>query len=293
MMRIIFYTSLIFLSVAFAQTQGEDVFFLDMGIAIEPQKGTDKTSRLKKQSYNIESKNIVRNKEGRSIYMAATSEVFSSLDKINDQVADIENAFASKLLALEIENSRLRDQVNSLNQKMNSEIINLDNENINLTMPIEIASDPVEISQNVIDMIDVDLPSDKLEKSAVGGSTVFDMALYTRGVILYNDEQYDKCIKHLQSLSLDGVSKRTSSNILILLAESYENIGRYKQALNCLHKLSELDIDKYSDLVLIKQGIIYRNIGMKDEAKEFFQSILNTFPSSKYVSFAQEEIKNI
>ena len=292
MMRIIFHTSLIFLSFAVAQSEVQDVFFLDMGVAIEPKKGTDKTNRLIKQSSNIESSNIVRNKQGRSIYMAATSEVFSSLDKINDQVADIENAFASKLLALEIENSRLRDQVNSLNQKMNSEIINLDNENINLTMPIEIASDPVEISQNVIDMIDVDLPSDKLEKY-VSGSTVFDMVLYTKGVILYNDEQYDKCIKHLQSLSLDGVNKRTSSNILILLAESYENIGRYKQALNCLYKLSELDVDKYSDLVLIKQGIIYRNIGMKDEAKEFFQSILNTFPSSKYVSFAQEEIKNI
>ena len=292
MMRIIFYTSLIFLSFAFAQSEGRDIFFLDMGIAIEPQKGTDKTSRLIKQSSNIESKNIVRNKVGRSIYMAATSEVFSSLDKINNQVENIENAFASKLLALEIENSKLRDQVNSLNQKMNSEIINLDNENINLNMPIEIASDPVEISQNVADMIDVDLPLDKLEKS-VSGSIVFDMALYTKGVILYNDEQYDKCIKYLQSLSLDGVSKRTSSNILILLADSYENIGRYKQALNCLYKLSELDVDKYSDLVLIKQGIIYRDIGMKDEAKVFFQTILNTFPSSKYISFAQEEIKNI
>ena len=291
-MRIIFYTSLIFLSFAFAQSEGRDIFFLDMGIAIEPQKGTDKTSRLIKQSSNIESKNIVRNKVGRSIYMAATSEVFSSLDKINNQVENIENAFASKLLALEIENSKLRDQVNSLNQKMNSEIINLDNENINLNMPIEIASDPVEISQNVTDMVDVDLPSDKLEKFIIS-STVFDMELYTKGVILYNDEQYDKCINYLQSLSLDGVSKRTSSNILILLAESYENMGRNKQALNCLQKLSELNIDKYSDLVLIKQGIIYRNIGMKDEAKEFFQTILNTFPSSKYVSFAQEEIKNI
>ena len=78
-----------------------------------------------------------------------------------------------------------------------------------------------------------------------------------------------------------------------MLSESYENIGRYKQALNFLHKLSELDVDKYSDLVLIKQGIIYRNIGMKDEAKEVFQTILNVFPSSKYISLVQEEIKNI
>ena len=292
MMRIIFCTSLIILSIPFAQSEGQDVFFLDMGIAIESQKGTDKKSRLIKQNSDIESKNIVRNKEGRSIYMAATSEVFSSLDKINNQVTEIENTFASKLLALEIENSRLRDQVVRLNQKMNSEIINLNNENIDLTMPLDIAPDPVEISQNVTNMIDADLPSEKLEMP-VSGSSIFDMKLYTKGVISYNNEQYDKCIKHFQSLSLGSLNKRTSSNILILLAESYENIGRYKQALNCLDKLSELDVDKYSDLVLIKQGIIYRDIGMKDEAKELFQTILNTFPSSKYTSLAKEEIKNI
>ena len=292
MMRINFYIGLIILSFVCGQTEEQDVFFLDMGIAIEPQNGAAKTNRLIKQESNVESKNIVRNKEGRSIYMATTSEVFSSLDKINDQVTEIEKVFASKLLALEIENSRLRDQVNNLNQKMNSEIINLDYENINLAIPIDIDSDPVEISPDVTDMIDVDSPSDKVGKSIVG-SSVFNMAAYTEGMISYNNEQYDKCIKHLRSLSLDGVNKRTSSNILILLTESYENIGRYKQALNCLHKLSELDIDKYSDLVLIKQGIIYRNIGMIDEAQEVFQTILNVFPSSKYISLAQEEIKNI
>jgi tetratricopeptide (TPR) repeat protein len=291
-MRINFYTGLIFLSYICAQTTEQDIFFLDMGIAIEPQNDADITSRLIKHNSNVESKNIVRNKESRSIYMAATSEVFSSLDKIYDQVTEIERVFASKLLSLEIENSRLRDQINNLNQKMNSEIINLKYENINSTKPEYIDPDPVEISENLTDMIDVDLPSDKMENFA-GVSSVFDVGVYTKGMILYNNEHYAECIKHLKSLSLDGVNKRTSSNILFLLTESYENIGRYKQALNCLHKLSELDVDKYSDLVLIKKGLIYRDIGMEDEAQMVFKKILNIFPNSKYVSLAQEEIKNI
>tara|TARA_Y100000748_G_scaffold48748_1_gene37179 strand:+ start:159 stop:1034 length:876 start_codon:yes stop_codon:yes gene_type:complete len=291
-MRINFYTGLIFLSYICAQTGEQDVFFLDMGVAIEPKNSAEKTSWLIKHNSNVESKNIVRNKEGRSIYMAATSEVFSSLDKINDQVTEIEKAFSSKLLSLEIENSRLRDQINNLNHKMNSEIINLKYENINSTKLEYIDPDPIEISSNVAGMIDVDLPSDKMENSA-RVSSVFDMGVYTKGMILYNNEQYDECIKHLKSLSLDGINKRTFSNILLLLADSYENIGRYKQALNCLHKLSELDIDKYSDLVLINQGIIYRDIGMEYEAQVVFQKILNSFPNSKYISLAQEEIKNI
>tara|TARA_X000001036_G_scaffold431961_1_gene467121 strand:+ start:832 stop:1707 length:876 start_codon:yes stop_codon:yes gene_type:complete len=291
-MRINFYIGLIFLSYICAQTGEQDVFFLDMGIAIEPQNDAEKARRLIKYNSNVESKNIIKNKEGRSVYMAATSEVFNSLDKINDQVTKIEKAFASKLLSLEIENSRLRDQINNLNQKMNSEIINLEYENINSTKPKHIDPDPIEINPNVTDMVDVDLPSDKIENFAEG-SSVFDIGVYTRGMILYNNEQYDECIKHLKSLSLGGVNKRTSSNILLLLTESYENIGRYKQALNCLNKLSELNVDKYSDLVLIKQGIIYRDIGMEREAQVVFQKILNVFPNSKYVNLAQEEIKNI
>jgi len=293
MIRITFYTCLIFfLSSVCAQTEGQDVFFLDMGIAIEPQKGTTKTNRLIKQKSNINSKNIIRNKEGKSIYMAVTSEVFSSLDKINDQVAGIEKVFASKLLALEIENSRLRDQVNSLNQKLNSEIINLGYQDINSNKPIDKTPDPIESGPVLVDMIDVDLPLDIVENS-FSDKSVFNMKIYTKGMISYNNEKYDKCIKNLKALSLENVNKRTASNILLLLAESYENIGRYKQALNCLNKLADLDIDKYSDLVLIKQGIIYRDIGMKNEAQEVFQKILRIFPNSKYTSLAQEEIINI
>lgn len=286
-----FYTNLIVtVSCVFAQAGVQDVFFLDMGIAIEPQKGTIKTNRLIKKDTNVYSKNIVRGKDSRPVYMATTSEVFSSLDKINGQLTGIEKDFSSKLLALEIENSRLRDQINSLNQKMNSEIINPNN--IISTKPTFEAPAPLEIIPTRADMIDADISSDKIKKTINEPST-FDKKVYMAGMISYNNEEYYECIKHLKSLSLDKTNKRTSSNVLFLLAESYEHIGRYKQALNYLNKLADFDIDKYSELAIVKQGIIYRDIGMKGEAKKLFQIILNVYPSSKYTSLAQEEIKNI
>lgn len=293
-MRIIFYTVLIFfLSFGWPQVDAQDVFFLDMGIAIEPQKGVSKTDRLIKQSTINNSKNIITNKqEGRPVYMATTSEVFSSIDKINGQVNELEKAFASKLLVLEIENSRLRDQVNSLNQKINSEIINWDNDKIEDTKPLYIRTDPVENGPVVSDMIEADL-SLNIPENSVSGNVVFDKGLYNEGMIAYNNEEYNKCIKYLKPLSLDNISKRTSSNILLLLSESYEKIGRYKQALNSLNKLLDLKVKKYSDLVLIKQAIIYRNIGMKHEAQGIFKIILSDFPDSKYISLAEDGIKNI
>tara|TARA_Y100001970_G_scaffold208916_1_gene254698 strand:- start:1546 stop:2427 length:882 start_codon:yes stop_codon:yes gene_type:complete len=284
---------IIYISFIFAQAGDQDVFFLDMGVVIEPQKGALKTNRLiKKNSNNSFSKKIVKNKAGRPIYMATTSEVFSSLDKINGQVLEIEKDFSSKLLALEIENSRLRNQINSLNQKITSETISLDYNNFLSTKPICESPVPSEINQRSADMIDVDGPSDKMEKFN-NEYLVFDKKVYTSGMISYNNEEYYKCIEYLKSLPLNKVNKRTSSNVLFLLAEAYENIGRYKQALNCLNQLAEFGHGKYSELVLVKQGMIYRDIGMKIEAKKLFQNILNDFPNSKYTSLAQEEIKNI
>ena len=112
-------------------------------------------------------------------------------------------------------------------------------------------------------------------------------------MISYNNEEYDKCIQYFKSLSLVKANKRTSGNILLLLAESYEQIGRYKQALIHLNKLSNLGVTKYSDLVLIKQGMIYRNIGMNNKAQEMFKSLVSIYPDSEYIGLAQEEINNI
>ena len=281
------------LAVVYCQTSSADVFFLDMGIAIEPKNGSEKISRqLIKPSSDINNKKVVRNKEHRSIYVATTSEMFSSLDKINDHVSAIEKSFASKLETLEIENSRLRDQVIGLNQKLNSQIINTDYKNIINTKPVAEVSAPIESDPVSLDIIEADSPADKTE-NIINKSLGFDHEIYASGMISYNNEEYDKCIQYFKSLSLVEANKRTYGNILLLLAESYEQIGRYKQALIHLNKLSNLGVTKYSDLVLIKQGMIYRNIGMDNKAQEMFKSLVSIYPDSEYVNLAQAEINNI
>ena len=276
----------------YCQTNSADVFFLDMGVAIEPKNGSEKSSRLIKQTVNTNNKKVVTSKTDRSIYMATSSEMFSTLDKINDQVYAIEESFKSKLATLKIENSRLRNQVVSLNQKLNSEIINLSDKNIMDNKPITEVPMPIESNPISIDIIEADLPSDRAE-NIIDETVGFDESIYTSGVIAYNNENYDQCIKYFKALSLKETNKRTSGNILLWLAESYEQIGRYKQALKSLNQLSKLGLDKYSDLVLIKQGIIYRNIGMNREAQELFITLVNIYPDSQYASLAKEEINNI
>ncbi len=72
-----------------------------------------------------------------------------------------------------------------------------------------------------------------------------------------------------------------------------ENLDAGKAFKQSGEKLSELDSGKYSDLVLLRQGIIFRNLGMSNRAYGIFKSLVNKYPESKYAIFAQEEIKNI
>ena len=53
-----------------------------------------------------------------------------------------------------------------------------------------------------------------------------------------------------------------------------ENIGRYRQALICLEKLASLEDPEYSELILFKKGIIFRDMGLVNKAQKAFQTWL-------------------
>jgi len=288
------YSGFIFLqALCYAQTNNSDIYFLDMGVAIKPDNAGEKTAKLIKSNLNFSNdKNMVSTKSNGSIYMATTSEVFSSLDRVSNHVSDLEKSFNTKIGLLERENSRLRNQVVNLKQKLNSQFISLDHKDILNIKPATKELSLIETKISDAGIIKEDYPLDKtLNTSAEKAG--FDESRYASGVISYNKENYGECIKYLKELSLLEINERTSGNILIMLADSFEHIGRYKQAIKHLEKLSKLDSEKYSDLVLLKQGIIFRNIGMNDRAYGVFKSLVKNYPESEYSILAQEEINDI
>ena len=124
------------LTFCFSQVNNSDIYFLDMGVAIEPKNGSEKTASLNKPNLTTSDKNMVRTKSSGAIYMATTSEVFSSLDKVSNHLSGLEKSFNNKIRILEKENSRLRNQVVNLKQKLNSQFISLDNEEIHNIKPM-------------------------------------------------------------------------------------------------------------------------------------------------------------
>ena len=288
-----FYIILIFLtSLAVCQNEGGDTFFLDMGVVIKSENKGLALPDFSSLTPRLKSNNIVKTTESSSIYMATTSDMISSLDRITSQVTDIEKDFESKLDMLEIENSNLRNQITGLKKRLNAEILDANLIDVNLEKPQKESSLPYENISESLEMTEVVAHSnDILTKRSV--LQRFDFDIFTEGVIHYNNEKYNDCIKSLSLLPVNDGSNKNSSKALFLLADSYENIGRYKQALNHLDRLSLANDDEYSDLILFKKGIIFRNIGMMNKAQKAFQELVELFPNSEFKIFAEEEIQNI
>ena len=276
-------------SCGYSQLENEDIFFLDMGIMIEESK----LAHSKNANQIIEKKNIntIKNSNGNSVYMATSSDMLTTITKMNNQISAIQESFKNKLQNLEIENSRLRNQVFDLNKKLsldnNIEMI----EYISSIKPKQDGSIPKEIhliSKNINTQVH---PPDDLSRN--NDLKYFDESIYNDGIIAFNNENYNLCIKYFESMPLSDVDIRRANNVLLCLSESYENINRYKKALNSLDKVSDLNSSKYIDLVLIKKGIIYKKVGLPKEAKKLFTRLLEKYPKSQYFSLAKEELKNI
>tara|TARA_B100001540_G_scaffold48155_1_gene43172 strand:+ start:246 stop:1037 length:792 start_codon:yes stop_codon:yes gene_type:complete len=263
-----------------------------MGVAIEPKNDGEKTTRLAKPNLIVGNKNMQSTKSNGAIYMATTSEVFSSLDKVSSHVSDLEKSFNTKMEVLERENSMLRNQIVNLKKKLNSQFISLDQKEILNIKPVTNELDLIGNKNIDLNMSREDGPLDKTINVSID-QIGFDESKYASGVISYNKENYGQCIEYFKKLSLLEINERTSGNILLMLADSYEYLGRYKQAIKHLEKLSKLDSEKYSDLVLLRQGIIFRNIGMSSRAYDIFKTLVENYPESKYATLAQEEINNI
>ena len=81
--------------------------------------------------------------------------MISTIDRITNQVTDIEKEFESKLDKLEIENSNLRNQIVSLKQRLNSEILDTKSIEADLVKPETNSSIPSTIISETTGLIEV------------------------------------------------------------------------------------------------------------------------------------------
>ena len=280
-----------FLSIITAQSTASisEVFFLDLGIVIEPSVGNESYNRIV-ESPTEEIAFQIKKAQSGSIYMAASSEMLASLDRINDRIALLEKSFEQKISGLQDENKILKDMMMDINightevtinpeQSMAENPVKLLTESNEDPKPLDLESKTPLVSETVeLPVITPVIPS-------------FNHQDYMAGVFAYQREDFPMALDYFSNLVLDKSTKDIINNVLYWMADSYQQIGDFNNALISLEKiLTDPDSDHLDD-ALIKKGLLHRKLGQTEESLIVFNQLVNNFPRSEYAKLARMEIK--
>ena len=280
-----------FLSIITAQSTASisEVFFLDLGIVIEPSVGNETYNRIV-ESPTEEIAFQIKKAESGSVYMAASSEMLASLDRINDRIALLEKSFEQKISGLQDENKILKDMMMDIN--IGHTAVTMSPEQSMAENPVELLTESNEDLKPVYLESKTPLVSEIVEMPVITPVIPsFNQQDYMAGVFAYQREDFPMALDYFSNLVLDKSTKDIINNVLYWMADSYQQIGDFNNALISLEKiLTDPDSDHLDD-ALIKKGLLHRKLGQTEESLIVFNQLVNNFPRSEYAKLARMEIK--
>ena len=252
------------------ETPLSEIFFLDLGIVIEPSKGDESyTRKIDRPSEEVSFK--IKKVESGSIMMASSKELLSTLDRVNERLNNLEKSFKTEMQALHDKNTQLAialDNINNFDFFYNE--TDLAEKNILLPSKQE----------------DTDK---KVEKVKV---PIFNKAVYMTAIFAYQREDYEDALGYFSRLNTSLASNEDKENIFYWMADSHQRLGQYDDALSLLERIMEFG-DLRIDDALIKKGLLHRKLGDENLALAAFNDVVSEHPNSEYLRLAQMELKKI
>ncbi|MFQ6611653.1 MAG: tol-pal system YbgF family protein [Fidelibacterota bacterium] len=273
---------LLLISVLSAQTEStslSEIFFLDLGIVIEPVKGNETYSRLvEKPSQEVTFR--VKKVNSGSVYMASSKEMLAALERINQRIEILERSFTAEMNTIKHENRELRQSIAELRSDQVEEI-----------KPLQLAEKvepPVIIDQENPE----ELPDEEIQElpPASNPMPIFNQSRYMAGVFAYQREDYRVALEKFYQLDLAAANPKTAENVLYWMADSHARLGEIQKALEILDQVVETGSQRNDD-ALIQKGLIYRRLGKESMALAAFTDVVNHYPQSEYVRLAQIELR--
>ena len=281
-------TTFVFTCINFSYAQhtsevNAEIFFLDLGIVIEPARGNEKYSRLVKAP-SKEVKITVKKVESGSIYMAASSEMLESLKRIQIRIDNLEETFRKKIDIIQNENIELKNIISEytkppLRKPERPEVL-----------------DKTKGNYSNEHLADIDIQNQLTAPEmppllpAVVKNIEFNQSAYMSGVFAYQRENCKEALRHFTSLDLAGASKRTGENVLYWMADCFRTEEDYDSALILLDKLLIIENPGRAEDALIQKGLIYREQGKEELAMIMFNDLVDEYPESDYVRLVTMEI---
>ena len=252
------------------ETPLSEIFFLDLGIVIEPSKGNESyTRKIDKPSEEVSFK--IKKVESGSIMMASSKELLSTLDRVNERLNNLEKSFQTEMRALHDKNTELAIALDNINNfDFFDDDADFAEKNILLPGEQEHTNKKVE---------SVELP-------------IFNKAVYMTAIFAYQREDYEDALGYFSRLNTSLASNEDKENIFYWMADSYQRLGQYDDALNLLERIMEFG-DLRIDDALIKKGLLHRKLGDENLALAAFNDVVSEHPNSEYLRLAQMELKKI
>ena len=252
------------------ETPLSEIFFLDLGIVIEPSKGDESyTRKIDRPSEEVSFK--IKKVESGSIMMTSSKELLSTLDRVNERLNNLEKSFQTEMQALHDKNTELAIALDNINNfDFFDDEIDLVEKNISLPSKQELTKKEAE---------NVEVP-------------IFNKAVYMTAIFAYQREDYADALGYFSRLNTSLASNKDKENIFYWMADSHQRLGQYDDALNLLERIMEFG-DLRIDDALIKKGLLHRKLGDENLALAAFNDIVSEHPNSEYLRLAQMELKKI
>ena len=256
-------------------TPASEIFFLDLGIAIEPSSGSESYSRtIDKPSEEVTFK--VKKVESGSVYMASSEELIASLNRLNNRIEQLESSFNDEIVSIRQKNDNLQKMLADVSSKLTKQQIDYAASKNHSELLSSKTPDTNQINISVLNI-------------SSNEKDVFDRSLYMSGVFAYQSEDYGLALEKFSMLNFEEIPNNTFENILYWMADSYQHTGQYKEAFGLLNKLTTVGKNRIDD-ALIQMGLLHKKMGQNELAEAAFHDVVAFHPDSEYVRLAQMEI---
>lgn len=266
-------------SLSAQQNQLSDIFFLDLGIVIEPSKGSESYSRVvRKTSEEVSFK--IKKAESGSVFMASSQELLTTLSRINERMQNLETSFQAEMSALRQDNNELKQTIASIQSVQQDNLMITESSKKNyIQKPDIVLKEKPSVNISIV----------KINPSV---ANEFDKSLYMSGVFAYQREDYNIALNHFTSLQIDSAPEKTIENILYWMADAYQQTGKYEEAFLLLDKITNSGNLRIDD-ALVQKGLLHRKMGEEDLALAAFEDVVSNYPDSEYMRLAKMELKKV
>ena len=269
-----------------------DIFFLDLGIAIEPPTGKEAYSRLI-EAPSQEIKIKIKKAESGAIYMAASQEMLELLKRIQKRVDQLEETFSKEVDLIQSENKEIKDIIAvitnpPLRKPERPEVFIPANNGFVDDSSFEDVT--IETVFSVLEMPPLML----LPKQGLATpQQQFSQLVYMSAVFAYQREEYKEALNYFLALSFTGANQWTVGNVLYWMADCYRQGKEYNSALIMLDKLLVMENPGRATDALIQKGLIYRTLGKEELAMIMFRDLLDDYPESDYAKLVGMELNSV